>query len=60
MPIKRTIRVPGLSGEIGLGDVVKKATSAVGIRPCGGCRRRAAVLNRRVVFAPVRPKLKPK
>lgn len=36
--------------EIGLGDVVKRATAAFGIRPCGGCERRAAALNRRLVF----------
>jgi hypothetical protein len=36
--------------EIGLGDVVKRATSYLGIKPCGGCERRAAALNDRVVF----------
>lgn len=36
--------------EIGLGDVVKRATSYLGIKPCGGCERRAAALNHRVVF----------
>ena len=36
--------------EIGLGDVLKRATSYFGIRPCGGCKRRAAALNRRIVF----------
>jgi hypothetical protein len=45
-------RLPGFLGdfEIGLGDVVKRATSAVGIRPCEGCRHRAAVLDRWVVL----------
>ncbi|MFJ3791410.1 hypothetical protein [Kitasatospora sp. NPDC090091] len=37
--------------DIGLGDAVKHATSTVGIRPCGGCLRRAEALNRRVVFS---------
>ena len=37
--------------DIGLGDVIKRATSAVGIRPCGGCLQRAAILNRWVVFS---------
>ena len=37
--------------EIGLGDVIKRATSAVGIRPCGGCERRAAAINRWVRFS---------
>ena len=42
------VRLPGfiLQEDIGLGDAVKKATSYVGIRPCGGCERRAAALNR--------------
>jgi hypothetical protein len=46
------IRLPGFfaGDEIGLGDVIKRATSAIGIVPCGGCERRAAVLNRLVVF----------
>lgn len=35
--------------EIGLGDVIKRATSYFGIKPCGGCERRAAALNRWVV-----------
>ena len=46
------VRLPGFitDEEIGLGDALKRATSYVGIRPCGGCRRRAAALNRWVVF----------
>ncbi|HEY4902601.1 MAG TPA: hypothetical protein VIH89_03930 [Candidatus Sulfotelmatobacter sp.] len=42
------LRLPGflLEEEIGLGDAVKRATYAMGIRPCGGCQKRAAVLNR--------------
>lgn len=46
------VRLPGFISDekIGLGDVVKRATSYVGIRPCGGCERRAAALNRWVVF----------
>jgi len=30
----------------GLGDVVAGATKAVGIKPCGGCAKRQAALNR--------------
>lgn len=47
------VRLPGFitDEEIGLGDALKRATSYVGIRPCGGCRRRAAALNRWVVFS---------
>jgi hypothetical protein len=36
--------------EIGLGDVIRRAASYVGIQPCGGCARRAAALNRWMVF----------
>ena len=46
------VRLPGFvrDEEIGLGDVVKRMTYAAGIRPCGGCEKRAAALNRRVTF----------
>jgi hypothetical protein len=46
------VRLPGFVSDedIGLGDVIKRATSYVGIRPCGGCERRAAVLNRWLAF----------
>jgi hypothetical protein len=37
--------------DIGLGDILKRATSGVGIKPCGGCERRAAALNRWLVFS---------
>ena len=47
------MRLPGFitDEEIGLGDVIKRATSSIGIRPCGGCERRAAALNRWLVFS---------
>jgi hypothetical protein len=46
------VRLPGFitDEEIGLGDVIKRATSYLRIRPCGGCERRAEVLNRWMVF----------
>ena len=46
------IRLPGFLAqeEIGLGDVVKRATYAMRIKPCGGCEKRAAALNRWMVF----------
>jgi hypothetical protein len=46
------MRLPGFvrDEEIGLGDVIKRVTYAFGIRPCGGCERRAAALNDRFVF----------
>jgi hypothetical protein len=51
--LPRRMRLPGfiIEKEVGLGDVVKRATLAVGIRPCAGCERRAAALNRWFVFA---------
>ncbi|MFF1909940.1 hypothetical protein [Kitasatospora sp. NPDC058218] len=46
------VRLPGFISdeETGLGDVVKRVTSTFGIRPCGGCERRAETLNRWVGF----------
>jgi hypothetical protein len=46
------MRLPGFvrDEEIGLGDAVKRATYAMGIRACGGCEARAAALNRWMVF----------
>jgi hypothetical protein len=54
--IPHRVRLPGfiVRKEIGLGDVIKRATSYVGIKPCGGCERRATALNRRVTFTPRR------
>ena len=47
------VRLPGFISdeEVGLGDVIKRATYAMGIKPCGGCERRAATLNRWMVFS---------
>lgn len=46
------VRLPGFikDEEVGLGEVVKRVTHAFGIQPCGGCERRAAALNRWIVF----------
>ena len=45
------VRLPGFVKEdIGLGDVVKAITWAVGIKPCGPCDKRAATLNRWIRF----------
>lgn len=49
----RTVRLPVFVSDdepLGLGDAIKRATSAVGIKPCGGCAQRAARLNSRVVL----------
>jgi hypothetical protein len=47
------VRLPGFitDEEIGLGDVIKRATSTVGISPCDGCAKRAAMLNKWMVFS---------
>lgn len=46
------VRLPGFVSdeEIGVGDVIKRVTSTFSIRPCGGCERRSAALNRWFVF----------
>jgi hypothetical protein len=46
------VRLPGflVEEEIGLGDVIKRATYAMGIKPCGACEKRAAALNRWMTF----------
>lgn len=47
------VHLPGFvtDEDIGLGDVVKRITYAIGIRPCGGCDVRAATLNNWVAFS---------
>jgi len=46
------VRLPGFIGDeaIGLGDIVQRATYAIGIKPCDGCERRGAAMNRWMVF----------
>jgi hypothetical protein len=48
----RQVRLPGFVSdeEIGLGDVIKRATSYFGIQACGGCEQRRVALNRWMVF----------
>lgn len=52
------VRLPGfISGEeIGLGEVIQRATSYVGIKPCGGCLQRAQALNQWMAFTSRRSK----
>ena len=47
------VRLPGFvrDQDIGLGDVVTRTTSLFGIKPCSGCERRAAALNRWMVLS---------
>ena len=49
----RNVRLPGFISDqqVGLGDAIKHATRRAGIQPCGGCEKRAATLNRWVVFS---------
>lgn len=46
------VRLPGflIDQETGLGDAVKRITYAMGVKPCGGCERRAQALNDWVRF----------
>lgn len=48
----RRARIPGFDAdtEVGLGDVVKRATTFMGIRPCAPCDRRAERLNSWIRF----------
>jgi hypothetical protein len=47
------VRLPGflIDEEIGLGDAIKRVTYAMGIKPCGGCEKRAEALNRWMHFS---------
>ena len=47
------LRLPGFVAgeEVGLGDVVKRVTRTFGLKPCGGCEKRAVSLNRWVVVS---------
>jgi hypothetical protein len=47
------LHVPGfvVDADVGLGDLFKRITYAVGVQPCRGCERRAAALNRTLVFS---------
>jgi len=47
------VRLPGflIDEEIGLGDAIKRVTYVMGIKPCGGCEKRATALNRWMHFS---------
>jgi hypothetical protein len=51
-PAPYRVRLPGFISDkdVGLGDVIKRATHAFGIKACGSCEQRAAALNRWMVF----------
>ena len=44
------VPVPVVNGQIGLGDVIKRATNAIGLKTCAPCERRAQYLNRLMQF----------
>jgi hypothetical protein len=46
------IRLPGFvtDKDVGFGDAIKRVTYAFGMKPCSGCERRAAALNRWFTF----------
>ena len=52
-PHPHRVRLPGfvVEEEIGLGDVIKRATYGIGIKACDGCQKRAAALNKWMVFS---------
>jgi hypothetical protein len=60
-PPPRRVFLPGFitDEDIGLGDAVSRVTSYFGVKPCGGCRRRAAALNRQLVFTGRRVFIRP-
>ena len=39
-------RQEAMNASKGLGDTIAKMTGAMGIRPCGGCKKRQELLNR--------------
>ncbi len=51
--LARCVRLPGflIEDEAGLGDVIKRVTYAMGVKPCAGCEKRAATLNRWMTFS---------
>mgnify|MGYP003151712521 CR=1 FL=1 len=40
----------------GLGDTVAKITNAVGIKPCGGCKKRQEALNKKFKYGRLKKK----
>jgi hypothetical protein len=44
---RHRLRLPGflVREPVGLGQVVKRVTTAAGVRPCSGCQRRADRLD---------------
>lgn len=49
------IPIPFLSTPTPLGQTVTRVTSALGIRPCAECKKRAERLDQAVTFVPMPP-----
>ena len=47
---KQMITASNQYKSIGLGDTIAKMTKAVGIKPCGGCKKRQEILNKAVPY----------
>jgi hypothetical protein len=49
---RHRVRLPRFvaAEPVGLGDVVKRVTASVGVKPCSSCEERAARLNQWVSF----------
>jgi len=47
------LHLPGflIEEQIGLGDAIKHVTYRLGIKPCGGCEKRASRLNQWMQFS---------
>lgn len=50
---RHRVRLPGFIHEekIGLGDAISRVGYAFGLKPCGGCVKRAAAMNRWMAFS---------
>lgn len=51
-PQPRQISVPFLQQETGLGDLIARATKALGATPCTPCEERRRRLNQQVQLSP--------
>lgn len=44
------VRLPGPAAAVGLGDLAKRGTAALGVAPCSPCEARARAMNGWVTF----------
>jgi hypothetical protein len=50
------VEVPPLRNQVGLGELLSRLISSIGIRPCASCARRSAQLDAAVTFGPPHPR----